>query len=241
MHWSRSLAIVLVLLGLAPVLVALAQKDKVEIYPPAAESVPPAPAEIIPPVPVIVPSIPEIVAQAPETVPPAGRDVTPPGITPGPAAEGPLMREPAPPPPPEPAEWRRFFLPKTLDAATFEAEGKTIRIAGVTPPKADAACPRQDGSNWPCGRSALHAIRMFLGGRAVECYFPHADTAIEITAPCRVGKTDLGLWLLDAGWAKPGDYATADYMKAAKTAHCNRRGLWHDEAPASACQQASSG
>jgi len=167
-------------------------------------------------------------AQAPmaEIVAPAARDVTPPGVTPGPSSEGPLMREPMPPRPPDPPRWRRFFLPETTNAATFVAGDRTIRIVGVSAPARDATCRQASGAAWPCGRTALHALRMFLRGRAIECFFPHADTAVEITAPCRVGKTDLGLWLLSQGWAKPGQYATDEYRKAADGARCARRGLW---------------
>ncbi len=240
MHWSRSLALVLILLGIAPVLIAFAQQDRGETFPPASEGASQAPA-IAPPVPDIAPSAPKAVAQLPETVPPAGRDVTPPGMTPGPATAGPLVREPVPAAPPEPPKWRRFFLPTTFDAATFQFDDKTIRIAGVTAPAPEETCARQDGSDWPCGKTALHSMRMFLGGRAIECYFPYADTAVEITAPCRVGNVDLGLWLLKTGWAKPGDYATDEYSKAAELAHCNRRGLWRGEVTVPACPSRANG
>jgi endonuclease YncB( thermonuclease family) len=175
---------------------------------------------------------------APEIVAPAARDVTPPGITPGPSGEGPLVREPMPPAPPEPPRWRRFFLPKTTDAATFKAENRTIRIAGVKASAPDATCRQADGVDWPCGRTALYALRMFLRGRAIECFYPHADTAIEITAPCRVGATDLGLWLLSQGWAKPGDYATEEYKAAAVDGRCARRGLWRGTKPDPSCPAA---
>lgn len=175
-------------------------------------------------------------APLPEIVAPAARDVTPPGVTPGPPSDGPLMREPMPAPPPDPPRWRRFFLPETTDAATFVVGERTVRIAGVAAPARDATCRRAGSAAWPCGRSALHAIRMFLRGRAVECFFPHADTAVEITSPCRVGKTDLGLWLLAQGWGKPDQYATDAYRKAADDARCARRGLWRaDESDGEDC------
>jgi endonuclease YncB( thermonuclease family) len=176
---------------------------------------------------------------APEIVPPAARDVTPPGITPGPSSEGPLVREPVPPPPPEPPRWRRFFLPQTTDAATFKAEERTIRIAGVTVPTRDEVCRAAEGGEWPCGRTALYSLRMFLRGRAIECFYPHADTAVEITAPCRVGETDLGLWLLDQGWAKPGQYATDEYKAASAAARCKGRGLWRGTRPDASCPAAA--
>lgn len=177
---------------------------------------------------------------APEIVAPPSRDVTPPGVTPGPAGEGPLLREPTPPRPPDPPRWRRFFLPKTSDAATLHVDEGTIHISGVTAPAADAVCRRSDGTTWPCGRAALHAFRMFIGGRAVECFLPPIEDAVDITAPCRIGRTDLGLWLTEQGWVTPDDLATDDYRKAAEDARCAKRGLWKwTEQPAAACSASS--
>lgn len=255
MHWSRSLAVVLLLLGLAPVLAALAERDGEAALPPplAEQASPPAVAATSPPVAAAIkptPSVsapapaapPTVVVQLPETVQPAQRDVTPPGMTPGPPrTDAPLVREAAPPQPAEPAQWRKYELPETTNATTFKVSGKTIRIAGVVAPEPGETCKRQDGADWPCGQTALHSFRLFLGGRPIECFFPYADSAVDITAPCRVGKVDLGLWLLRTGWAKPGAYATEEYLKASELAHCNRRGLWRGEVTVPACPGPKSG
>ena len=174
-------------------------------------------------------------ATAEEIVAPATRDVTPSDMTPGPKGEGPLIREPVPPRPPDPPRWRRFFLPVTTDAATFLVKGITIRVAGVTPPAVDTSCPLSDASEWPCGQTALYSFRRFLHGRAVECFFPYVADATDITAPCRVGKTDLGLWLLAAGWARPDKLATSEYLSASATARCAGIGIWRGEARPDYC------
>lgn len=161
-----------------------------------------------------------------EFVRPADRDVTPPGMTPGPQVDGPLIRQPVPPPPPDPPRWHRFFLPETLDAATLKVDKGTIHIAGITAVPKEAACEIAGDGTWPCGRTALYALRMFLRGRAVECYFAAGEMDGEITVPCRVGQTDLGLWLLSQGWVAVGDDASGEYRAAAHEARCTNRGLW---------------
>jgi len=173
-----------------------------------------------------------------EIVPPPDRDVTPPGVTPAPAGQGPLVRVPPPPKPPEPPSWHRFFLPATTDAATFKVGDETIHISGVAPPPVDQRCRSHDGGNWPCGHSALHNLRMFLHGRAVECYFPASEGVVEITAPCRVGDTDIAGWLLSQGWVRPDDLATDEYRRLAASARCARRGIWRGEAPPASCPAA---
>ncbi len=182
----------------------------------------------------------QALAQRVEILPaaPPARDVTPPNVTPGPRVDGPLERIPAPPVPPPDPRWWRFFLPVTTNAATFKSDDKVIRIAGVDAPPIDATCPAEGGDPWPCGRTALHSLRMYLHGRAIECYFPRTDGVVDITAPCRVGQSDIGLWLLTEGWARPNDLATADYRDAASAAVCARRGIWRDEAPPADCPDA---
>jgi endonuclease YncB( thermonuclease family) len=154
------------------------------------------------------------------------RDVTPPGMTPAPKVDGPLERIPPPPRPPQLVQWRRFALPVTTDAATFVTAGATIRVLGVVPPPANQTCHRTDGSDWPCGQAALTGLRRFLRGRDVECYYAPSPGETDIVAPCRVGPTDIGAWLLTEGWATPADTASDDYRKDADEARCDRRGLW---------------
>jgi len=172
-----------------------------------------------------------------EVVPRATRNVTPPGVTPGPAVDGPLLREvlPEPEKKPEPARWRRFYLPETSDAGTFHVKNFTIRVSGVDPVPADETCRRAGGEEWPCGRTALFSFRRFLGGRAVECYFPPVSEATEIVAPCRIGQIDIGEWLLRQGWATPNDYATDEYRAAANDGRCARHGIWQGAAADAGC------
>jgi hypothetical protein len=184
-----------------------------------------------------------------EIVPPPSRDVTPPGVTPAPAGLGPLVREYVPPPPPPVREpvpaplirepltdsvrWHRFILPETSNAATFVVHGRSIRISGVLALARDATCRNAAEEDWPCGDVALEALRHFLLGRPVDCSFLAADKSDPLIAPCRVGRTDLGSWLLRQGWAKAMYRSSQPYRHAADDARCAGRGLWHgtDERP----------
>jgi endonuclease YncB( thermonuclease family) len=147
-------------------------------------------------------------------------------MTPGPKIDGPLVREAVPPRPPDPPRWRRYYLPQTTDASTFVVKGVTLRIAGVAAVPANATCTMGDGREWPCGRNALFAFRRFLHGRAVECLLPYVPDATDVTAPCRIGRIDLALWLLEQGWAKPDALATPTYRAATLSAQCAGAGLW---------------
>jgi endonuclease YncB( thermonuclease family) len=149
------------------------------------------------------------------------------------------VRAPALAKPPDPPRWVRYFLPETTDAATFSVNGVTIHIAGVKPPAPGDTCASADGGQpWPCGQTALYAFRRFLHGRAVECYFPYTSGVSDVIAPCRVGDTDLGLWLLAQGWARPDNLATDAYAAASGAARCDRLGLWREEAQPAGCPAA---
>ena len=80
---------------------------------------------------------------------------------------------------------------------------------------------------------------MFLHGRAVECLFTYAEGATGIAAPCRVGKTDLGEWLLANGWAIPTDAASDAYRRASARARCTRLGIWRGERTPQSCPAAT--
>jgi endonuclease YncB( thermonuclease family) len=178
-------------------------------------------------------------AAADDLVAPATRNITGAGITPGPTVDGPLIREAVPPRPPDPPRWRRYFRPATTDAATFVVGTLVIHIAGVAATSANASCALADGTQWPCGRTALYTFRRFLHGRAIECLLPYIDGAADVTAPCRIAKTDLALWLLEQGWAKPSALATDEYRAASDQARCAGIGLWRDTPKPGSCPAAS--
>lgn len=175
-------------------------------------------------------------AGAEEIVAPPDRDVTAPGMMPGNNVTGPLVRVPVPPPPPEPPRWRRYFLPATSDSGTFHVTGAfIIHVSDVDPPAADATCRLEDGTEWPCGRTALYSLRRFLHGRAVECFMAPPGNETEVVAPCRVGKTDIGQWLVANGWARAGGFPSQAALASEREARCAGRGIWRGAAPPANC------
>ena len=79
---------------------------------------------------------------------------------------------------------------------------------------------------------------MFLHGRAIECYLPPLQGIEQAIAPCRVGETDLGLWLLRQGWGEPDDNASEEYREAALRGRCERLGIWRGSAAEGSCPPA---
>src|SRR5690606_6882940 len=121
-----------------------------------------------------------------------------------------------------------------VDAGTLKAGDRTVHLADVEAPALDATCARADGAPWPCGRAAATALARLIRGRSVICApLPKPGTAMP--ARCRVGNTDLSLWLVRNGWAEPKESADSELAIAAREAAAARRGL-HGAGPETAPQ-----
>ena len=107
-----------------------------------------------------------------------------------------------------------LYRPVVTSSASFKSMGYTIFIAGT-----EAISPNQtcefEGIVWRCGERAMLAFRYWLRGRALLCQvFPPAETQ-PVVVPCRLGKQDVGAWLVSNGWvrARPGGgYETAEQV-----------------------------
>ncbi|MFD2052794.1 thermonuclease family protein [Mesorhizobium calcicola] len=126
-----------------------------------------------------------------------------------------------PPKPKMPDDWNgtKLFQPVAPAAGLIEAKGYSVAVSGIDVVRQDETCS-DDGRSWPCGVRARTAFRGFLRGRAVACTVPPEGGRHLIAAECRIGKQDVGQWLVENGWAraaKGGPYVEAgDKARAAK-------------------------
>ncbi|UVK43590.1 thermonuclease family protein [Mesorhizobium sp. AR07] len=126
-----------------------------------------------------------------------------------------------PPKPKMPDDWNgtKLFQPVAPAAGLIDAKGYSVAVSGVDIVRQDETCS-DDGKSWPCGVRARTAFRAFLRGRAVVCTVPPDGGRDLISAECRIGKQDVGQWLVENGWAratKGGPYVEAgDKARTAK-------------------------
>lgn len=193
-----------------------------------------APTPSGPPVPAAVKEPPSIAEKiAPRRSPAASRQVAPDIVAP-PGLEADRLQWAAPreplselslalPPKPQ-APKPLLFQPVAEAAGVIAAGGRTITVEGIELVGSDEVCAGRSGKDWPCGRAARTAFRAFLRGRAVTCDFPEGEVPEELTAPCRLGKRDVGAWLVANGWARaaPG----GPYVDAEKTARDGGKGVF---------------
>ncbi|TSE13974.1 thermonuclease family protein [Mesorhizobium intechi] len=103
---------------------------------------------------------------------------------------------------PMPQDWRETLLyrPIATSSAIFESMGWKVVISGTQDIGVDQACSFRD-EVWPCGQRARAAFNAWLRGRALTCFLPPETERFAIAAPCRLGKQDVGAWLVSNGWA----------------------------------------
>jgi endonuclease YncB( thermonuclease family) len=126
---------------------------------------------------------------------------------------------------PEP-QTKRYFRVKVLDGGTLVAGAILIRLDGIETREADARCVSKDGRSWPCGAKARVALTRLIRYRAITCPLPASGEQPDFAARCTVGVTDLSMWMVRQGWAKPktgAEPALADALEAAKK---EQIGLW---------------
>ena len=105
-----------------------------------------------------------------------------------------------------------LYQPVATGSAVFEAMGYKIAIAGTRSIAPEETCTH-DGAEWPCGVRARTAVRLWLRGRALSCDVPPDIERELIVVGCRLGKQDVGAWLVANGWAhavKGGPYEDAE-------------------------------
>ena len=122
-------------------------------------------------------------------------------IAPAPPDQEPLEYFGPPIPPLGKDEPFLLFQPVVENAGTLIAEGRTITLEGVLPVEASRMCDDENGNQWPCGMKSRTAFRALVRSRAISCLLPDQQkTAVE--TECRIGKENLGEWLVEQGWAE---------------------------------------
>ena len=123
---------------------------------------------------------------------------------------------PPPPKPKSPNKWSGtpFFRPVATGSAVFESMGHTIAIAGV-----ESLSRRRDlhvatASPGPAASVRAPPSALWLRGRAAGLQGAAGGASrVAIVAPCRLGKQDVGAWLVANGWARAapgGPYVEAE-------------------------------
>ncbi|WP_348625764.1 thermonuclease family protein [Mesorhizobium sp. LNHC209A00] len=130
-----------------------------------------------------------------------------------------------PPKPKMPDDWNgtKLFQPVAPAAGLIEAKGYSVAISGIDVVRQDETCTTE-AKSWPCGIRARTAFRAFLRGRAVVCTVPPEGGRDRVAAECRIGKHDVGQWLVENGWARAAK--DGPYVEAGDKAQSAKKGIF---------------
>ncbi|RWE43386.1 MAG: thermonuclease family protein [Mesorhizobium sp.] len=129
------------------------------------------------------------------------------------------------PKPSMPKDWREtpLYRPVATSSAGFESMGRKLFISGTQSVEADRICLFHE-SAWPCGQRARAAFNNWMRGRALNCFVPPVVDRFPVAATCRLGKQDVGAWLVSNGWALA--MPSGIYGKAEATARTAEMGIF---------------
>lgn len=142
-----------------------------------------------------------------------------------PLSELALAGPPKPPKAKMPDDWNgtKLFQPVATAAGVIEAKGYSVAVSGIDIVGQDETCT-DAGKSWACGIRARTAFRAFLRGRTVVCTVPPEGGRDLIAAECRVGKQDIGQWLIENGWARAAK--GSPYIEAGEKARADKKGIF---------------
>lgn len=123
---------------------------------------------------------------------------------------------------------RNFHLvrPLVLEKAMLTSGKLTVELAYVTGLSAAETCQTASGQTWPCGARALTALRALLRSHRVDCQSVAPLGPRRISAACSRGAVDLGLWMLQQGWAQTSADAPESHTAAEAAARSAGLGQW---------------
>ncbi len=123
---------------------------------------------------------------------------------------------------------RSFHLvrPLALEKTTLTSGKLSVELANITGMSASETCQTASGQSWPCGARALTALRALLRSHRVDCLPVVPLEPGKISATCSKGSVDLGLWMLQQGWAQANADAPESYAEAEAAARSAGLGRW---------------
>jgi endonuclease YncB( thermonuclease family) len=114
-----------------------------------------------------------------------------------------------------------------IDGDTLEIHGNRIRLWGVDAPETDQVCRGSDNEQYQCGSEAANGLDAFIARRPVSCDPISLDHFGRTVATCSVAGIDLGMWLVQNGFALDWpDYSMGKYGADQHAAEEAGRGVW---------------
>ena len=117
---------------------------------------------------------------------------------------------------------------KVVDGDSLEIGRRRIRLLGIDAPEYRQFCFDAQKQKYECGKeSRAYLDKMLKNARyKVDCRAQKTDIYKRELAECFIGKTNLNLEMLKAGWAVVYRSDDEAYLRAEKKARKQQKGIW---------------
>ncbi|MBP8234840.1 MAG: thermonuclease family protein [Rhizorhabdus sp.] len=112
-----------------------------------------------------------------------------------------------------------------VDGDTLHVRGERVRLFGVDAPELSQMCGAGT-SKVACGQLAAQWLKSRVEGRVLRCARVDTDRYGRVVARCSLDGADVGLAIVEAGWATAYRKYSLDYVGAEQLARATRRGIW---------------
>ena len=124
---------------------------------------------------------------------------------------------------------------QVIDGDTLQIDGHLVQLYGIDAPELGQLCDRGDDL-WECGReSALYLLKQVnFEGPPVRCTPWEGEADLEVDTEtvigiCQIGSKDVGLTMLNNGYALALPESFPDYRRAEAQARDAKLGVWQTD------------
>jgi endonuclease YncB( thermonuclease family) len=124
---------------------------------------------------------------------------------------------------------------RVIDGDTLQIDGHLVQLYGIDAPELGQLCDRGDDL-WECGReSALYLQkRVSFEGPPIRCSSWEGESKSKVDAEivvgvCQIGPKDVGLTMVNNGYAVALPDSFPDYQRAEAQAREAKLGLWQTD------------
>lgn len=112
-----------------------------------------------------------------------------------------------------------------LDVGLLQAQDRPVALAHINPVSRDESC-RRSGRIYPCGHEAWQVWQLKTKDTSILCRIESRSGNRDRGICTTPDGTDLGLWLIEYGFAKAEHGAPGDYRAAHAAASNARKGIF---------------
>jgi endonuclease YncB( thermonuclease family) len=121
---------------------------------------------------------------------------------------------------------------RVIDGDTIDINGQRVRLEGIDAPELAQTCESVTGQSWPCGRSAVSALKRLIGNKQISCDPRGQDKYRRVLAVCFADGRNINEAMVRDGFAWAFVKYSSEFASAEAVAREAKSGVWQGRATA---------